>query len=250
MSNYNISEAYETLEHVLRTADQYFGIWKQYQALWDLQSAQIYDMLGEDVERWTQLLNEIRLGRKTFDTSEDRKTFGTIVINYGGVKQDVNNKYDQWHKEILNKFGSKLKGAMRAFYQEIQGARRKLEALSIDASEDVTVFVTEIQEIKRSVPGWEQSLERQKKGQKLLNSQRYQFPSDWLGIDIVEFEWNQSFQQILARKAALMEDQIPALQAKILEEERSCNGKIKEIEDLWEKSRPRTAAFSPKEALD
>jgi dynein heavy chain 1 len=76
-------------------------------------------MLGEDVEKWTQLLNEIRQGRKTFDTSEDRKTFGAIIINYGGVKQDVNNKYDQWHKEILNKFGQKLKGTMRSFYQEI-----------------------------------------------------------------------------------------------------------------------------------
>ena len=74
-----------------------------------------------------------------------------MVINYGGVKSDVNNKYDMWHKEILNKFGTKLKGTMRVFYTEIQGARRRLEGLSIDASDDVTIFVTEIQEIKRSV---------------------------------------------------------------------------------------------------
>jgi dynein heavy chain 1 len=44
--------------------------------LWDLQSAQIYDMLGDDVDKWTQLLNEIRQGRKTFDTSDDKKIFG------------------------------------------------------------------------------------------------------------------------------------------------------------------------------
>jgi len=49
---------------------------------------------------------------------------------------------------------------MKAFYQEIQGARRKLEGLSIDASDDVTIFVTEIQEIKRNVQGWEKSLEK------------------------------------------------------------------------------------------
>jgi dynein heavy chain 1 len=47
-----------------------------------------------------------------------------------------------------------------------------------------------------------------------------------------------------------MQDQIPALQAKILDEEKSCNNKIKEIEDDWEKNRPRTAEFAPKEALD
>ena len=45
-----------------------------------------------------------------------------------------------------------------------------------------------------------------KKGQRLLNAQRYQFPNDWLWIDIVEFEWNQSFLQILDKKSAAMED--------------------------------------------
>jgi dynein heavy chain 1 len=139
---------------------------------------------------------------------------------------------------------------MRAFYGEIQGARRKLEGLSVDASDDVTIFVTEIQYIKRSVQGWEQSLERQKRGQKLLHSQRYQFPNDWLWIDIVEFEWNQSFQQILSKKVAMMESQIPALQSKIIQEEKACTGKIKEIEDEWEKNRPRSSEAKPKEALD
>jgi len=62
---------------------------------------------------------------------------------------------------------------MTSFYKMIQDARRKLEGLSIDASDDVTTFVTEIQEIKRNESGWEQTLEKQKKGQKLLNSQRY-----------------------------------------------------------------------------
>jgi dynein heavy chain 1 len=250
MKTFSITQAYTELEKVLKQANGYFDIWKQYQALWDLQSAQIYDMLEDDVEKWTQLLNEIRQGRKTFDTSDDKKHFGAMIINYGGVKQEVNNKYDQWHKEILNKFGTKLKTTMRAFYQEIQGARRKLEGLSVDASDDVTIFVTEIQDIKRSVQGWEQSLERQKRGQKLLHSQRYQFPNDWLWIDIVEFEWNQSFQQILTKKVAMMESQIPALQSKIIQEEKACTAKIKEIEDEWEKNRPRSAEHTPKEALD
>jgi hypothetical protein len=30
MKNYSITQAYETLETVLKDADQYFGIWKQY----------------------------------------------------------------------------------------------------------------------------------------------------------------------------------------------------------------------------
>ena len=47
-----------------------------------------------------------------------------------------------------------------------------------------------------------------------------------------------------------MEEEIPTLQAKIISEEKACTQKIKEIEDEWEKNRPRTSEFSPKEALD
>lgn len=47
-----------------------------------------------------------------------------------------------------------------------------------------------------------------------------------------------------------MESQIPALQAKIVQEEKECNNKIKDIEDEWEKQRPRSSEFAPKDALD
>jgi dynein heavy chain 1 len=70
----------------------------------------------------------------------------------------------------------------------------------------VTIFVTEIQDIKRNVQGWENSLEKQKRGQKLLNTQRYQFPNDWLWFDMIQFEWDQSFMQILKKKSDLMSD--------------------------------------------
>lgn len=39
------------------------------------------------------------------------------------------------------------------------------------------------------------------------------------------------------------------LQAKIIEEEKVCANKIKEIEDEWEQGRPRSAQFTPKDAL-
>jgi dynein heavy chain 1 len=56
----------------------------------------------------------------------------------------VNNKYDTWHREILNKFGSTVGDGMKAFKETIQKARSQLETLSLDDSKDVTLFVTEI----------------------------------------------------------------------------------------------------------
>jgi hypothetical protein len=35
-----------------------------------------------------------------------QRRFGPIQIDYGTVQSKVNNKYDQWHKAILTKFGA------------------------------------------------------------------------------------------------------------------------------------------------
>ena len=67
----------------------------------------------------------------------------------------MSNKYDQLHKEILNKFGGTLAVQMKEFKSLVQSARRKLEGLTLEESEDVTVFVTEIQEMNSNVTPWE-----------------------------------------------------------------------------------------------
>ena len=84
------------------------------------------------------------------------------------MQTKVNNKYDQIHKEILNKFGSTLQDNMKAFKTKVQESRRKLEGLSLEESDDVTFFVTEIQEMNRVVNQWENQLDRFRAGQKLL----------------------------------------------------------------------------------
>ena len=64
----------------------YVKEWLQYQALWDLQADHLYGELGEDVAKWMHILTDIRQCRTTFDTSETRRTFGPIVVNYSNVQ--------------------------------------------------------------------------------------------------------------------------------------------------------------------
>ena len=75
-------------------AEEYVKTWKSYQALWDIEASHVYKILSDNIDKWHQLLNEIKHGRKTFDNSEVEKPFGAIIIYYGGVQQKVNNKYD------------------------------------------------------------------------------------------------------------------------------------------------------------
>lgn len=93
----------------------------------------------------------------------------------------------------------------------MQNARHKLEALNLNDSEDVTIFVTEVQEMNRNEQPWADQLERCKSGQKLLQEQRYQWPEGWLHIDMIEGEWG-AFKQALAKKNVILEQETTSLQ--------------------------------------
>lgn len=63
----------------------YLQVWLQYQCLWDMQAENIYNRLGEDLNKWQALLVQIRKARGTFDNAETKKEFGPVVIDYGKV---------------------------------------------------------------------------------------------------------------------------------------------------------------------
>lgn len=246
---FNIKSVYMQLEETFTKASTYIGTWRNYQALWDIDQKKniVYERLGDEIDKWNQMLNEITLSRRTFETAEDFILFGGLEIRYGAVQTKVNNKYDQIHNDILNKFGTTLAAQMKAFKKLVQDARQKLEALPADVSENVTVFVTEIQEMNRVVDKWETQLKKCKAGQKLLQQQRYQYPEDWLYIDQIEGEWS-SFMQQLKKRTDLMNEQTPALQQKILEEDEAVTAKTKKIEYEWKENRPKEASTKPEMA--
>src|SRR5699024_1171678 len=65
-----LNQVYNAVEARLSEVSDYVDKWLQFQSLWDLQSEQVYDILGDDLSQWLQLLQEIRKSRATFDTSE------------------------------------------------------------------------------------------------------------------------------------------------------------------------------------
>lgn len=67
-------------------------VWLQYQCLWDMQAENIYNRLGEDLNKWQALLVQIRKARGTFDNAETKKEFGPVVIDYGKVSSALSLK--------------------------------------------------------------------------------------------------------------------------------------------------------------
>lgn len=97
----------------------YVKEWLCYQALWDLQADNLYGRLGTDINLWMKCLSDIKTSRATFDTTDTRKEFGPIVIDYAKVQSKVSLKYDSWHKETLSKFGSLLGNEMSEFHSQV-----------------------------------------------------------------------------------------------------------------------------------
>lgn len=241
-----LQRVYVSIEKKLQEISAYIDKWLQFQSLWDLQSEQVYDALGEQLPRWLQLLQEIRKTRSTFDTQEVSRTFGHLTVDYDQVQTKVNAKYDQWQHDILMKFASRLGNRMRDVNAEIEKARKHLEGQSSDASSTAQAvqFITVVQSCKRNVKTWAPEIDMFRQGQSTLVRQRYQFPNDWLHIEQIDSQW-EALKEILEKKSRIVQEQTDALRAKITAEDRLINDRISEVAAQWDEEKPVSGTIQP-----
>ncbi|CAI2172645.1 16667_t:CDS:10, partial [Funneliformis geosporum] len=242
----SLEKAYDVIEAKLKEVSEYVNVWFQFQSLWDLEANNVYAILGDDLLKWQQILTEIKKSRNTFDNSDTSRSFGPIEIDYQQAQSKVNAKYDSWQREVLNKFGNKIADSMRDFHTNVSHARKDLENQSMESnntSEAVTL-ITFVQDLKRKVAKWNQDVEVFRNGQKTLERQRYQFPSDWIYVENIEGEWS-AFNEILNRKNNAIQEQIAGLQMKIVTEDKVVEDKIKKIVADWDETKPIQGNIKP-----
>ena len=204
-----LAAAYTAIEDRMKEVKVYVDEWFNYQALWDLQPDKLYGTLKEDISLWMRCLNDIKKSRTIFDTTETRKEFGPVVIDYGKVQSKVTLKYDSWHKEVLGKFGTLLGNEMAQFHTHVSKSRNELEQQSLEAgsTSDAVGLITYVQSLKRKMKAWEKQVETYKEGQRILERQRFQFPNQWLHVDNIEGEWG-AFSEIIKRKDNSIQTQV------------------------------------------
>ena len=250
MSMSALTTLYENIEAKLAVAQTYVDEWLQFQSLWDLQLDQVQDDLGDDLEQWLQLIQELRQKRETFDTSGMRRSFGHLVINYEQVQAKVNAKYDQWQHELLGHFAGLFANRIIDVYAELQKSRKDLEGQSMQTSStsQAVSFITVVQTCKRKAKVWEPEMETFRQGQQTLSRLRYQYPKDWLYVEQVDHEWT-ALQEVLERKSKLIADQTDALRAKITAEDGVVSRRVAEITEKWNEERPVAGSIPPAEAV-
>lgn len=72
-----------------------------------------------------------RKSRATFDTTETRREFGPIIVDYAKVQSKVSLKYDSWHKDVLQKFGTYLGQEMTDFHGTVSKASEVQKCLML-----------------------------------------------------------------------------------------------------------------------
>src|SRR5439155_3930505 len=108
-----LKKVYEVIEEKMKEMSKYVNIWFQFQSLWDLEDNYVFSQLGDDLEKWQQVLTEIQNSRSTFDNLETSCSFGPIVVKCEQAQNRVNKKYKRWQHDVLNKFGNKLREVMQ-----------------------------------------------------------------------------------------------------------------------------------------
>ncbi|CAB3376335.1 Hypothetical predicted protein [Cloeon dipterum] len=245
-----LGAAYRAVISKWTQIQNYVKEWLCYQALWDLQADNLYGRLGTDISLWMKCLSDIKTSRATFDTTDTRKEFGPIVIDYAKVQSKVSLKYDSWHKETLSKFGSLLGNEMVEFHSEVSKSRSDLEQQSIESAStsDAVSFITYVQSLKRKMRSWEKLVDTYREGQRILERQRFQFPSSWLHADNIEGEWG-AFNEIIKRKDSSIQSQVASLQLKIVTENKAVESRTNDFLDEWERGKPVEGSVRPEEAL-
>lgn len=248
--NKDLVRAYDVIEKFLSEATQYLGKWFSFQALWDLEGSKVFKILGDDMNKWLVVLNDIRRARTTFDTNEVSKSFGMLRIDFRQVQARINAKYDAWQHDIITRFSESLGTKMKETCSEMESFRRDLErqVLDISSTEMIVKCINLVQNCTSRLESWEACVGLFRQGQTTLSRYRFQFPSNWLFIDQIDNEW-ASLREILWRKSLVIEQQNDVIKSKIQSEISRLTDRIDNLDEQWQMDRPVSGSLDPKFAL-
>ena len=244
-----LTSAYKSFHEIVNDAEKYVKTWLSYQALWDIRVDMFYDKLGNDLKKWQTLLNDIKQGRQTFDTSDFNINFGPVVINYKTVQNTINILYDSISRDILNEFGHNFVSKVDELYSGISDQLMHLEKINFGDSNNIVDNISTLNFCKQNVDKWEDELHRCIENEKLLVNQKYHFGDDYKGTNTLNKEFYR-FKQAYINKANAFDSNIENLKASLGEQETTLMAKLNEIETIWNNKKPFSSEMHPKEAVN
>lgn len=237
------------IETMYKNSGTYIGGWLQYQALWDLEPAVVFQTIGKDLNSWQEILVQVKNARSLFDISKSRLRLPGVIVDFSEVQGKVSARYDQWQKDLLQRYGSLLGAEMLSFYGEVHAARCDLEALAgVGSTTQAVQFIDKISQAKVNNPHWQDNLVEFKSGHKILERNRFYFPASWLYLDQILGEWS-AYQEIFDRKSKIIDEQADAIRLRVQTERIDIQKRNTEVLDEWASNKPIQGDILPAKAL-
>lgn len=101
---------------------------------------EVFQRLGTNIQSWFECLKDIksdenfsnkkkkknfielflrRESRQALDSQETYKAFGPLIIDFSKIQSKIGVKYDNWHQDLLRKFGQIIQTVATDFYKTI-----------------------------------------------------------------------------------------------------------------------------------
>lgn len=247
MNSNILSGAYKVLHEKVNLAENYVKRWLSYEALWEINIDRFYDRFGENLKMWQQVLNEIKQGRNTFDTSQVNVNYGPVIINYKQVQNKINNMYDSLHKEVLNAFGKKFSKNMGEIVTLVTDHKIKLEKLNFSSSAELVDNISIMNFCKSNIEKWKSNIENASDIEKLLVQQKFHFSEDYKNSSSLSKDFVK-FLQIYQLKNEQFDSNIESFKINLSKEEEQISKKTAEIEYTWNNKKPFSPEMNAKEA--
>jgi len=119
---------------------------------------------------------------------ENRSTLKKLSDTLDLLHQSTIESKCHERRLVQGKFGYLLGNKLHNFHANVSKSRSDLENQSVETSStsEAVSVITYVQTLKSKLKDWERKVDQYGNAQKILERQRYQFPSNWLYTDYIQ----------------------------------------------------------------
>lgn len=170
------------------------------------------------------------------------------------MQAKVAHKHDLWLREFLAKFASLVASYMEPLRADLLKACEQLDAVALGSVSSGSTggsvsFVTQVQRMRGREGEWQTQLGRLEASERLLQAANHPLPDTWVWYSRVEGDWDQ-FQQLLAKRVAELEEQLPVIRTQIEGEDKALTKRVQDVAEDWERDKPLRGDMAPARALE
>lgn len=239
-----VKEGFSLVETLISQLRAFTSTWLSNQVLWRMNTREIAERLGDNVQLWHQLLTSLIASKNEISSTSVEHLVGCVHVNLEQIQAALMERYDALHKELLSSFAKLVLAQTNTFVSTLRESRNQLEKYTVSTSthEAITLILV-AREVERNLPLWKRQYNSLVASQQLLTEQHFAFPPGWVFETQLENDWD-SLQQIFSRRQESITKSKDQLKKSVQEEDANIQRAMSELIHSWEQKRPLSGTIA------